>query len=431
MDSDFGPPGKTSPDSPASPDLRKRAEEKAGRRRSWRAIHEPEKLTTMEIRAIIDELGVHQIELQMQNEELRKVHLEMEASRAQYFDLYDLAPVGYLVLSDKGLVIEANLKARGLLGFARGSLVGRPITQFILGEDHDLYYLNHKRLVETGLFQAFELRMVKKDGSAGWVRLESNAVQKKNGAPTFLLTMSDITDRRFAEGKVESLLAEKGLLLKEVHHRIKNNMSSIKSLLSMQADAAKETAVKMALEDACSRVGSMMVMYDRLFLSEDLRGVSAVVYFPDLTDAIWKALPGLAGIDLKLRCDDITLFADMLFPLGIITNELTSNAAKHAFPAGGGGTIRLDFKADPDGKCVLSIADDGAGIAETERPGASGQGFGLTLVKGLTEQLGGAMEHRHGRDSVMGKGVEFAISFAMKDRYRGRQQHEKDTHRRG
>ena len=110
-------------------------------------------------RRALHELRVHQIELEMQNEELRRTQEELEGSRARYFDLYDLAPVGYFTLSEQGLILEANLTGAKLLGVARGALVKQPLSRFVLREDQDIYYLHRKALLETGAPQAWELRM--------------------------------------------------------------------------------------------------------------------------------------------------------------------------------------------------------------------------------------------------------------------------------
>ena len=126
-----------------------------------------------ETRRTLHELRVHQIELEMQNEELRRAQAELDAARARYFDLYDLAPVGYATVSEKGLILETNLTAATLLGVARDALVRQPFSRFILKEDQDLYSLHRKKLFEThsassgqaGEPQACELRMVKKDGT--------------------------------------------------------------------------------------------------------------------------------------------------------------------------------------------------------------------------------------------------------------------------
>ena len=142
------------------------------------------------------ELQVYRIELEMQNEELRRTQKELEASRARYFYLYELAPVGFFTLSEQGLVLEANLTAATLLGVARGALLRQPLTRFILTEDQSIYYRHRQQLVATGAPQVCELQMVKRDGMQFRARLEATAAQGVDGTPEYRALLSDITDRK-------------------------------------------------------------------------------------------------------------------------------------------------------------------------------------------------------------------------------------------
>ena len=194
-------PGQTSPD---MEELRKRAEEKAGNM-------EPVSLsvqTPEEIQQMVHELRVHQIELEMQNEELRRAHAEIEASQARYFDLYDLAPVGYITVSEKGLVLETNLTAAALMGVPRSAMVKQPLTRFVLKEDQDIYYLHRKNLFETGEPQICELRLVKPDGNVFWAHLAATLAEDPDGAPVCRVVLNDITDRKQAEAEKEKLQGE-------------------------------------------------------------------------------------------------------------------------------------------------------------------------------------------------------------------------------
>ncbi len=178
--------------------LRRRAEEIA----RGRAAPSPENLQPIspeETRRTLHELRVHQIELEMQNEELRRAQVELDAARARYFDLYDLAPVGYCTVSEEGLILEANLTAASLLGVARGAMVGQRLTSFILPADEDIYYLRRKQLFDTGAPQACELRMVKKDGTAFWAHLEATAAEDAAGAPVCRVVISDNPEHKRAE----------------------------------------------------------------------------------------------------------------------------------------------------------------------------------------------------------------------------------------
>ena len=158
----------------------------------------------------LHELQIHQVELEMQNEELRlaqadlgAAQAELNAARARYFDLYDLAPVGYCTLSEQGVVREANLTAATMLGMTREALVKKPVSRFILKEDQDIYYLHRKQLFETGRPQACELRMIKKDGASFWARLTATVVQDPDGTSVCRVVLSDITERKLQENEYE------------------------------------------------------------------------------------------------------------------------------------------------------------------------------------------------------------------------------------
>jgi PAS domain S-box-containing protein len=176
--------------------LRRRAEEKA------RIVkpQEPEPLSPEESARLLHELRVHQIELEMQNEELRRAREELDASRARYFDLYDLAPVGYLTLGAHGTILEANLTAATQLGLPKSSLSKTPLTRYILPDDQDIYYLHRKGLFETGEPQVFEIRILRLDGTQFWARVEAHVAQDgESGTPVCRVALSDIAKRKRAE----------------------------------------------------------------------------------------------------------------------------------------------------------------------------------------------------------------------------------------
>ena len=149
----------------------------------------------------------HQVELKMHNEELRQAQAELAAAQARYFDLYDLAPVSYVTVSEAGLILETNLTAATLLGVTRSALVQRPLSKFILKEDQDIYYLHRQKLMATGTLQAYELRMVTAEGSPFWAQLTATAALDAAGQPVGRIVLSNITDRRQAEQEREEALA--------------------------------------------------------------------------------------------------------------------------------------------------------------------------------------------------------------------------------
>ena len=166
---------------------------------------------------LLRDLRAHQIELEVQNDELRRTQTQLEASRTRYFDLYDLAPSGYFTLSPTGLIEEANIAAADVLGIARGALVGQSLTGFILPEDQDLYYHHRKRLVEADERQVCELRVVKRDGDICWVRLEATSARVASGAVVCRAIISDIGARKRAEETLRASEARHRILFEKSH----------------------------------------------------------------------------------------------------------------------------------------------------------------------------------------------------------------------
>ncbi len=184
--------------SDSTQELRKRAEEKVWKDESAAQ----ERMSPEAAKQLLHELRVHKIELEMQNEELRISQHNLETERARYFDLYNLAPAGYLTLSQQGLIVEANLTIANLLGVARGVLLKRPFSHFIFSEDQDNYYIHRQHLAETGAPNVCELRMVRADGSLFWAQIQEILVLETDGLPERRVIISDITKQKLFEIEV-------------------------------------------------------------------------------------------------------------------------------------------------------------------------------------------------------------------------------------
>jgi PAS domain S-box-containing protein len=181
-------------------DLRRRAEEML-----LKDHGQLDKISPTDMQNVVQELRVHQIELEMQNEELRRTQQELEASREKYFDLYDMAPAGYVSLNEKGIILEANLSLATLLGRERSLLVGRPLTRFIHREDQDIYYLCHKQLIAKRVPQMCEIRMRRKNGAPFWVRIDIVAKQNIDDSTELRAIIIDISQRKQSDDDIENL----------------------------------------------------------------------------------------------------------------------------------------------------------------------------------------------------------------------------------
>ncbi|MEI6386822.1 MAG: response regulator [Spirochaetota bacterium] len=202
----------------------------------------------------------------------------------------------------------------------------------------------------------------------------------------------------------QTLLDEKAMVLREVHHRVKNNLNTINSFLQLQADVTEDISAKKVLLDAGSRVQSMFMLYKQLFQSVGFTSLSIKTYLPPLINQVIQNFPNCSLVRLEMNIEDFILDAKQLQPLGMIVNEVLTNIMKYAFIGKAGGSILISAVSRND-KVTVSIQDSGNGIPESidfDRP----SGFGLTLIKGLSRQLGGSVRIERG------PGTKIMLEFA-------------------
>jgi two-component sensor histidine kinase len=202
---------------------------------------------------------------------------------------------------------------------------------------------------------------------------------------------AEIAQRRNAEEAVRHS-REKEVLLQEIHHRVKNNLQIITSLLRMQSRAVQDPAFSEALRECQNRVASMALIHDKLYRARDLARVSFGEYVRDLTNNILTsyALPA-RSVRVRFDIDDLSLSLDYAVPCGLILNELMSNCLKHAFPVGHSGTVYIGFHAEGEDKLCLVVRDDGVGVPADVDLGRTSS-LGWRLIRALVEQLGGVVQ---------------------------------------
>ena len=202
---------------------------------------------------------------------------------------------------------------------------------------------------------------------------------------------AEIAQRRNAEEAVRHS-REKEVLLQEIHHRVKNNLQIITSLLRMQSRAVQDPAFSEALRECQNRVASMALIHDKLYRARDLARVSFGEYVRDLTNNILSsyALPA-RSVRVSLDIDDLSLSLDYAVPCGLILNELMSNCLKHAFPVGHSGTVYIGFHAEGEEELCLVVRDDGVGVPADVDLGRTSS-LGWRLIRALVEQLGGVVQ---------------------------------------
>jgi PAS domain S-box-containing protein len=219
----------------------------------------------------------------------------------------------------------------------------------------------------------------------------------------------DVTEQKNVERQIKASLREKEVLLQEIHHRVKNNLQIICSLLSLQSTRIPDGRVRQNFADIQNRVRAMALVHERLHKSEDLSKVDFPGYTRNLTDHLMKTYQSDSeALSLRLEIEAVPLNIDTAIPCGLIINELVSNSLKYAFPEGPEGEIVVRLSQDGDHCVRLQVADNGIGLPEGF-DFKRAQSLGLKLVNGLTEQLGGSLSYRNAN------GTEFTISIPLED----------------
>jgi two-component sensor histidine kinase len=216
-----------------------------------------------------------------------------------------------------------------------------------------------------------------------------------------VITFIDITESRRLQEELHHQLSEKDTLLKEVHHRVKNNMSNIESLLSIQSGLTTNPEIKNALQQAVFRVQSMRIVYDKLLLTKDLREISIKNYIETVIDSLHNVFADKQNIVIEKHISDFLILSKQAISIGIIINELLTNVFKYAFKDHDKGTVFISIEK-VDNIVTLNIKDNGIGIDKNIELNKS-HGFGLTIVKMLAEQLKGTytVENDNGTKSVL------------------------------
>lgn len=214
-----------------------------------------------------------------------------------------------------------------------------------------------------------------------------------------------IIDRELARAQLKASLAEKDVLLKEIHHRVKNNLQVISSLLNLQSHSAGDRQVIQMFTESRNRIRSMALVHEGLYQSDDLGGIEFSHYVSSLTGYLLRSYGvHTDGVELTIDVDPVHLGIDSAVPCGLIVNELVSNALKHAFVDGRQGHITIELHSVDNGRYELKVGDNGVGIPEGLDIGQTGS-LGLRLVSTLVEQLGGTM------DLDRSAGTVFRIAF--------------------
>jgi PAS domain S-box-containing protein len=341
--------------------------------------------------------------------ERKQVEETLRESEERYHAFFEQAPDSIvLVDAETGELVEFNDRAHQNLSYTREEFQKLKLEDFEVIESAQKVAKHIQKVVKQG-GDTFETKHRTKAGDIRDVSVSCRAISIRG--KHFVQSMwRDITEEKRAQEEIKATLKEKELLLKEIHHRVKNNLQVVSSLLYLQSEHIKDEQSLATIKESQNRVKSMALVHEQLYQPEGLARVNFTEYIRNLATYLLRSYGvNPDAITLKINADDVSLGIDTAIPCGLIINELVSNSVKHAFPAGKArgdreSEIRIDLHAD-DSKLTLTVSDNGVGL-----PGdldfRNTESLGLHLVNTLTRQLEGTIElDRSG-------GTAFEITFA-------------------
>ncbi len=348
---------------------------------------------------------------------LRASERRSEERRRYLEALLGAAPVAVVTLEPGNRVVEWNREAEELFGYAAEEARGRELDELVARESETVRQDardNTRRVINGEVLEQVEGIRYRKDGSPVHVAVSAARIDMDGDVIGAVVTYKDISRRKAAEAalqrerdEVRQLLEQQKLLVQEVHHRIKNDMAFVRSLLSLQSHRAGSKDVADSLREASDRVSVMSRVYERMYLAMDFRNVDGKALIEGLVEDL-RASSIPQGVAISVESEEFSLPARQTVSLGIILNELVSNSVKYAFHGEGSHRVEVTLRRVEDHMVRLSVRDNGDGLPE-QVLGGEEKGYGLTIVGALVEQHDGTLQMQNDGGavvSVLFSGVE-------------------------
>jgi PAS domain S-box-containing protein len=327
--------------------------------------------------------------------------------------ILETSPAGILMLNKQGNISYANPRAEEILGLTREDLFNLPFggpSWSITDQDGNAVAsgdMPFQKVMRSGQ-PLYDSRFTMRPPGRAKVHLSLNAAPLFDAAgkpDAVVFALEDVTGEVKSEEKLRSSLKEKEILLREVHHRVKNNLQIIYSLLNLGSRGIREGAELDALRECRNRIKSMSLLHETLYRSKDLTRIDFYNYVRKVVTELFQSFGVKADeVALRLEVEDVQMGIDAAIPAGMLITELVSNSLKHAFPAGRKGEICVQVTADESGLVTMVLADDGVGLPRWLDFRTS-ESLGMQLVNTLTDQLGGSIELNRA------KGTQFTVRF--------------------
>lgn len=315
-------------------------------------------------------------------------------SEARFRGVFETSPTG-IVLAEAGTLrlLSANPSFLNIIGYDQMDVPRLSVADFTHPDDWatEKHVAAANRNKTNGQFE-FEKRFIRKDGDLRWVHVRGAYLPTETDIPLVIGTVTDITDRKIAEEALRASLKEKEVLLREVHHRVKNNLAAIIGLLDIQCHSLTDAGLRLTLEELSGRIRSMSLIHENLYQSLSMAEIDFQAYTRDLIRHLLVSF-GSPRIHCDVDMPDITLPLDQALPCGMILNELMTNVFKYAFPDETNVSARVAITLRRTGDtCILRVTDNGVGLP-AGCDWREVQSLGMVLIRTLGQhQLGGKIE---------------------------------------
>lgn len=324
-----------------------------------------------------------------------EVDAQISASEQRLQLQKEQSPLGYVEWDLDNKLIDWNLSAERIFGYSRDEILGKGF-EFLISPD----LIDSISDVIAGLVEATgETRNINdniaKDGRTITCEWYNKVLTDQDGKIISIVSLvDDITERKLMEDRLQKSLEEKKILLKEVHHRVKNNMAIISSFISLQSMTVEDEYIRNLLRSSENRIRSMALIHEHLYRSENLKDINVQIYIDELLMALLDSYSyGASDISTKIEIIQFELDLDLLIPLGMLINEIISNALKHAFTNIDSPELSISLVMDISDELTLTISDNGIGLPE-ENEINQNDSIGFMLINGLVQQIDGKMEIR-------------------------------------
>jgi PAS domain S-box-containing protein len=354
-----------------------------------RELNRKVKLATMELRRHRDTL---EKKVDERTSELRLTSKALQASESRYRHLFESSPDGIVLIGLKGLILQSNDSQSRMFGYGSpADLIGVHATQLVSpsARDHSARIMSRRLNGED--IPPVEYELVRKNGTLFYGEISATILRSKDGAVTgYICITRDTTERKRTEEQIRASLKEKEVLLREIHHRVKNNLQVISGLLTLQADQAAGRSLEDLVRESQDRIRTMALIHEKLFQSHNLSEIAFDDYLHALTDSLFASYGiGNCRIRAVFSLEPVHLSIEKAIPLGLMVNELVCNSIKHAFPGGRHGEIHISLRVVADSgfpACELIITDNGIGLPE-DFVLQEQKSLGMHLVHMLARQL--------------------------------------------